>query len=364
MAIDFRIEKTNIRSVEARQRALAPLPAGQIRLSIARVALTANNVTYAASGDVLRYWSFFPCADNDGNNAGLVPVWGLASVLESDVAEVSVGEQIYGFFPLASHIDLTPDHIRATGFVDAASHRAKLPEIYNGYQRMVGPMGALDASMRDRLALLFPLFVTSFLIDDFLQESAWFDAKELVLTSASSKTAIGLAKLTAEREQRPTVVGLTSAANREFVESLGCYDRVVLYDDLAQGIGEHDAMLVDLAGNTDVRAGVHQRLGDRLRYSCAVGTSHWDQFRPTEEMPAGPKPVFFFAPAQSKKRRQEWGGPKLQQAIFESWFRLAKQSEQWLQVKPVSGPEAIIEAWQAVADGQASPAEGIILAFE
>ena len=37
---------------------------GQIVVAIDKFALTANNVTYAASGDLLGYWQFYPTAED------------------------------------------------------------------------------------------------------------------------------------------------------------------------------------------------------------------------------------------------------------------------------------------------------------
>lgn len=173
-----------------------------------------------------------------------------------------------------------------------------------------------------------------------------------------------MAKLTAQRKTRPQVIGLTSPANKAFVASLGCYDQVVLYDDIDQQLGVNSAMIVDLAGNTRVRAALHLRYAEKLLYSCAVGTSHWDQFNPTKTVPAGPKPVFFFAPAQAKKRRNEWGGEQLGQVMFDRWHELAIDSKRWLQVRPVSGAPALIEAWAAVSQGQLAPDQGIMLALD
>ena len=202
------------------------------------------------------------------------------------------------------------------------------------------------------------------MLDDFLAEAGWFGADELMITSASSKTAIGLARQSRQHAQHPQVVGLTSRNNADFVASLGWYDRVVTYDEVPAALGDGQPMLVDLAGNTALRAAVHAHFGDRLRYSCAIGTSHWDTFNPAERMPAGPKPVFFFAPAQSKKRRQEWGAEQLQQKMFESWRDFAAQSRQWLNVQSVTGSAAIGQAWQAVAGGQVDPASGMVLSFD
>jgi hypothetical protein len=78
-------------------------------------------------------------------------------------------------------------------------------------------------------AVLKPLFVTSPLIDDFLDDSHRFGATQLLLSSASSKTAYGTAFCLAQRRGTagmPRVVGLTSPGNLGFTQDLGCHDEV------------------------------------------------------------------------------------------------------------------------------------------
>ena len=110
--------------------------------------------------------------------------------------------------------------------------------------------------------LLWPLFTTSFLIDDFLEDNQMFGAQTIILSSASSKTAFCL-------HQRGTVrvVGLTSPGNVEFVRSLGCHDEVVAYDDVAS-LPSAPTAYVDMAGSGPVRASVHEHFGDLLTSSC------------------------------------------------------------------------------------------------
>ena len=92
-------------------------------------------------------------------------------------------------------------------------------------------IGHTPASARtDYQALLRPLFMPSFLVDDFLAENEFFGAEAVMLSSASSKTAFGLAHLLHTRDNGIKVIGLTSAGNTSFVKSLGCYDEVVSYD--------------------------------------------------------------------------------------------------------------------------------------
>jgi hypothetical protein len=323
-------------------------------LRIDRFALTANNVTYAAAGDMLKYWAFFPIEpDQPGGSTdrGLAPVWGFATVVASHNDEISVGERLYGFLPMATHVVLTPGHVKPDSLVDAAAHRGELPPIYNRYQRL--PADA-DPSMDNLQALLQPLFATSYLLNDFFVDNNWFGAAQLVVASASSKTAIGLMQLAAALPSRPQIIGLTSTGNTGFVQMLGCCDEVVTYDALDTALPQKESVFVDIAGNADVRERVHQRLADQLLHSCAVGTSHWDKFRETGDMP-GAKPRFFFAPAQAEKRRKEWGGDVLAANLQQAWFELATDSRRWLQVQEQHGPQAIREVWGMLADGKASP---------
>ena len=79
--------------------------------------------------------------------------------------------------------------------------------------------------------LLWPLYFTSFLIDDFLDDESMFGTQTAVLSSASSRTSSALAYLLSRRDGIE-VVGLTSPGNVEFTESLGVYDRVVPYEEI------------------------------------------------------------------------------------------------------------------------------------
>ena len=54
---------------------------------------------------------------------------------------------------------------------------------------------AFDAESKREIMLLRPLFFASFLVHDLLAERVGTDADTIAITSASSKTAIGLAHL-------------------------------------------------------------------------------------------------------------------------------------------------------------------------
>ena len=105
---------------------------GEIRVRVDAFALTANNITYAAMGDMLNYWQFFPTGEPGW---GIVPVWGFGKVMASLHPDVAVGERLYGYWPMATHAVLAPQRANALGFSDGAPHRAALHAVYNHYLR-------------------------------------------------------------------------------------------------------------------------------------------------------------------------------------------------------------------------------------
>lgn len=331
----------------------AELEEGQARLHLQRFALTANNVTYAATGFSIGYWNFFP---SGVAGKGLLPVWGFAEVTETRSDAVRPGDRFYGFFPLADTMVMSP---RADGdgvIVDAAPHRADLPPVYNRYTRA----GAPDADAEGKQALLQPLLATSYLLCDWLQDNAFFDAEQVVVGSASSKTGLGLCAFLAELDPRPVrIVGLTSAGHLDFVRSLGTCDQVVSYDEIAT-LDRVPSVFVDMAGNARVKQHVHAHLGDALRHSSAVGISHWDQFRRDLQLD-GPKPEFFFAPAQVEKRRSDWGSGEIERRIVAAWRRLADGSDAWLELRSHSGLAAAADIYDQLAHGRADPREGHVI---
>src|ERR671914_144655 len=147
------------------------------------------------------------------------------------VERVGAGTRVYGYLPTSSHLVVRPQ-VSDAGFRDISDHRADLPGAYNLYA-----VTSADASYRadhEDLQILYrPLFITSFMLDDYLGDNDFFGAEVAVVSSASSKTAYGTAFCTRLRERRPSLVGLTSPGNVVFTEGLGCYDSVLEYGDVS-----------------------------------------------------------------------------------------------------------------------------------
>ena len=369
---DLLVRKDQLGSTRLRTVAPTTLPDGQVRISIDRFALTSNNITYAAMGDAMQYWQFYPVSDDAGDGVawGRIPVWGFGTVQESRHPDVAVGERLYGYFPMANSVDLTPAKVSATSFFDAAPHRAQLHSVYNQYTRCaVDPFYTVDSE--DIQALLRPLFITSWLIDDFLADNDFFGATSdlaqpglMLLSSASSKTAYGTAFQLAQRKGIE-VVGLTSPGNVAFCESLGCYDRVLTYDQIDHIAPDAPCIYVDFAGNANFRKALHTHCNG-LKYSSSIGATHVSDMGGGKDLP-GPKATLFFAPAQIKKRSAEWGPQVLGQRLVQSWqafvSTVSKPQAPWLRVEHHTGPEAVQSAYQQVLGGRGDPRVGHILSL-
>lgn len=341
------------------------LAAGEARLAVDSFALTANNITYAAFGEAMKYWQFFPAGDPA---LGCLPVWGFATVAESQVDGLTVGRRVWGYYPAGTHLVVAPSRVSAAGFVDGAAHRQALALVYNQYSFCDADPG-WKPELEGLQAVLRPLFITSFLIDDFLADNGFFGAQQVVLSSASSKTAFGTAFCLAQRRGAagaPRIIGLTSAGNADFARSLGCYDEVKLYDELATLSADVRTVYVDFAGNAGLRMAVHTHFSDRLTFSSSIGGTHWESLGSGRELP-GPRPVLFFAPAQVKKRSapppEGWGGAELQRRIGVAWAQFIAQVADagWVELVRRSGPPAALQAYQDMLTGHTNARQGLML---
>lgn len=358
-AFDFLVRKsalTETRIQPAADANAVELAPGQVVAAVDKFAFTANNITYAVFGDMMRYWDFYPAPEGWGR----IPVWGFADVVRSNCPELKAGERLFGYWPMSTWTVLAPTQVTSAAFHDATSHRQHLHALYNSYTRVAADPG-YDRTREDMQMLLRVLFLTSFLIDDFLADNDFFGARSVIISSASSKTSLSLAYcLHANRRGRVEVVGLTSPGNVTFVEGLGCYDKVVRYDDLTSLPAGTPTVFVDMAGDGAVVGGVHRHFGAALKYSCVVGGTHWDKIAMGQELP-GVQPALFFAPDQAAKRTSEWGAEGLQQRMGAAWLAFVEPAAKWIRVVHGRGTAAIERVYQDVLSGRAKANEGQIL---
>ena len=351
----FEVDKEQLSKTRLSKLAEDSLPDGTVRVAVERFALTANNVTYGVVGERIGYWRFYPADEN----WGVVPVWGFGKIVDSRCAGVDVGERLYGFFPTASHCDLMPAKLANDRLIDGTQHRRELPAVYNSYARTRAETW-YDSSMDDERMLLMPLYVTSYCLCDFLLDNAYFDAEQLIVSSASSKTAIGLAYALAREGRAPPSIGLTSAGNRQAVEALGLYGSVTDYDSIETIDASVPTAIVDMSGNGAVLSHLHRHLGANMRYTSNVGVTHYDANEMGEHY-AAERSAMFFAPGHIKKRADEWGSGVLEQKATQFWADAARRSREWLTIERVRGLDALPPVFEKLLAGGIPPTSGLVI---
>ncbi len=338
---------------------LPPLADGEALLRISRLALTTNNITYAAFGETphLRYWDFFPTGAAQWFH---MPAWGFAEVVTSTVEGLAEGERFYGYWPIATHVIMQPVRVGERGFYDGTPHRLELTSAYNQYQR-ISTDAAYRSESENYQMLLRPLFITSFMLADFLQDNDYFGARQIVLSSASSKTAYGTA-FCLQDDRNVKVAGLTSTSNKSFVESLGCYHSVATYDDLSQLDPHEPTLYVDFSGSKTLRHAVHEHFGDALRYDCYAGSAQSHDHLEPDTTLSGPAPQPYFAPYQIKKRNADWGAAEVTRRFNASQLafieRLSDSERPWMEVVEHRGLEAAKRLVEDLTHGRIDPKAG------
>lgn len=351
---DLLVKRNDLRESRIAESDPPEVAPGEALLRVETFGLTANNVTYAVFGEAMSYWNFFPAEEGWGR----VPMWGFAEVEQSEAADVEPGARVYGYLPPSSHLVVAPTGAGAHGFDDGAPHRAALPSVYQRYLATDSdPFYRADTEAVQML--LRPLFFTSFLIDDQLADEGLTERGPVLISSASSKTAIAAAFLLARRDG-VECVGLTSARNAEFVEGLGIYGRTVAYDAV-DSLERGPATFVDVAGDGGVRLAVHSHFGDELLHSMAVGATHWEDFGAGAGELPGPSPALFFAPDRVTKRAGDWGGAGLNAKVADAWHPFCAWAGDWLEVLRGQGMKAVQSAWLDVLEGRVRPRAAHVL---
>ncbi|MEM7372697.1 MAG: DUF2855 family protein [Bacteroidota bacterium] len=334
---------------------LPELDNNQILFQIEKYAFTSNNITYAVTGHQLKYWKFFPAEKPWGR----VPAWGYAKVVASKHPDVQEGMRFYGYLPMSSYLVVEADKVTPYGFKDMTSHRQEMAAIYNFYTSTAHDP-AFHPQWEDYIPIIRPLFATSFLSYHFLKDEAFFQTDNILLTSASSKTALGLAFMLKQQqaEDKKQIIGLTSARNKEFVEKTGFYDLVIAYDKMSDDLPTQRSIIVDFAGNSQLMIDIHSKLGEQLLYISRIGLTDWQGgsvvFR-------HPNSHFFFAPTQAQKMYKAKGVQETNLQIGQLMQAFVMQIQSWMELSYVEGNTALQSLYQNMLSGDVNPKMGYIV---
>ncbi|MGL5856857.1 MAG: DUF2855 family protein [Angustibacter sp.] len=382
------VNRADLTDVAVTRSAHPVLADGAVRLRVDSFAITANTVIYAASGERLGYWGFFPAPVT---GRGVVPAWGYASVEESRHADFTVGERIYGFVPMSTHLDVRPGSVTPGWFTDTAAHRqvtdGPMNPMYHHYQRLAGdPWHDPDREAHRMVA--GPLFLVAFLLEESLRRHDWYDAQALLTTSASSRTALALASIARAESPQIRRIGLTSPGRLEPVRATGLYDTVCGYHEVGS-LPLSRTVVVDLAGDLTWLRPVHQRLGDSVAASFRFVTSRAPD-GPSAGVQAdgdgsgdagsgdagsgdagsgdggasdlaGPEPVLFYPPEHLEVVIRELGLDGFAAATAPGWSRYLRELDGFLQVAEQVGLTAAAAAFGEAVSGRAGPSAGVVI---
>ena len=336
------------------ENALPQLETGQALLSVERFAMTANTLTYGVAGKRVGYWKFFPVAEDGW---GRLPVWGIGVVEDGNDTGLTIGDRFFGYFPMSSHLVVMPSRVTLRGFLDGAAHRADMATIYNQYVQLSEQNG-FSPELDNHQIVYRPLFMTCFVLDDFIVENDCFGAKAIILTSASSKTAIGTARLLNSRGI--TTIGLTSDANKDFVRDLGIYSDVLTYSEIHKLSSDARSVIIDMAGSPAVERDLRTHLRQQLVHYCRIGSTHWNApgVDDMADLPGAPVQRFF-APTQIEKRTNEWGKDVFAQRMNDAWISFAHWVEGKVTFRMLKAPEQISDQYARLLGG-ADPSEALV----
>jgi len=324
----------------------------EVILEIERYAFTSNNITYGVIGDTLGYWNFFPAEEP----YGIIPVWGFANVTSSNNEYILEGDRFYGYFPMSRYLKVIPKKVNDFGFIDDSNHRRKLPPVYNHYSKIIK---YADESLEYH-PLIKPLFLTSFLNYFFLQDEKFFDCDQIILTSASSKTALSLAFLLSKYKLKDNkkIIAITSEKNMQFVSEIKFYDIVLSYDNAEENLKRSKSVIVDFAGNSDYLKKLSDHLGDGLKHVSLIGLADWSS---KTNFKIIPNSKFFFAPNHAEKRYREMGVKRTTLLADELLKEFIMKVKNYIKLEYCNDPKDIHELYLKSLKGKIDPSKGYMV---
>jgi hypothetical protein len=328
------------------------LEPGDVLVDIEHVALSANTMTYAAMGDTLGYWSLYP---GSAPGWGRIPAWGHGQVRESRIEGIDNGTRLFGLWPMASQALLSGRRSRL-GVREGSPHRKAVNAVYNQY----AIEGAANAEARQLRAVFHPLFVTSFVLAQHLADlEGSLGAVEIVVVSASSKTALGAAYLLQGQRR---LVGLTSGRNSEWLTRTGLFESVVPYEAL-DGLAHTGACVVlDFSGDQVLLNRITALLGERCKRLLRIGATHGGEVGDCAgQSKDWPDTVLFSGPENIERYAGAWGPEEFDTRLRRALAAFTDATYPHFDLQHFDGEDGMLAAYDCVREGR-SGASTILVA--
>lgn len=337
----------------------SPIPSignNQILVRISLFSLTSNNTTYAALGSAYSYYSFYP---HPQDQLGVLPVWGYGTVLQSNTPEVSPGIVLYGFFPCARYTVLTPCRVQLDRLTVERKGVLEGMDVYNSFvicdknhAFMVSELSS--QKQKEYTSLFYPLWSTSYYLADYIQSLEGLP-RRVVVSSASSKTALCFAREARELDPSIELIALTSPRNFEFVKKVNLHSRILNYNQLDE-LKAVKCIYVDFAGNQKLNESVHSILD--IARQISVGMSHVEPT--TKSASKFMRSEVFFAPEHVLRKYKLLGREEATRRQVEAGSSALSDFPKWVTVRYFFGTESVVGAYDAVASGKIDGREGVV----
>ncbi len=161
------------------------------------------------------------------------------------------------------------------------------------------------------------------------------------------------------------MVALTSAHNEAYVRETRLYERTITYGAIETLAASPRTTYVDFLGRDDVTAAVHRVLGPALNRSILIGATDWSDkpggIQAPRQQVVGPTPEFFFVPSYAAGRLK--AQPELGKAMLRDLRGFYAASREFVTARRASGGAAVLETWQRLVAGEASPRDGFVLSL-
>ena len=257
---------------------------------------------------------------------------------------------------MSRYLKVIPKKVNDFGFIDDSNHRRKLPPVYNHYSKIIKHA---DESLEYH-PLIKPLFLTSFLNYFFLQDEKFFDCDQIILTSASSKTALSLAFLLSKYKSKDNkkLIAITSEKNIQFISEIKFYDIVLSYDNAEENLKRSKSVIVDFAGNSDYLKKLSDHLGDGLKHVSLIGLADWSSKTNFKSIPNS---KFFFAPNHAEKRYREMGVKRTTLLSDELLKEFIMKVKNYIKLEYCNDPKDIHELYLKSLKGKIDPSKGYMV---
>ena len=330
-------------------------PTGSALLAIESFALSTHTVTTAASADSTGAWRHFPAPDGFGH----IPTFGRARVARSGHPDLAEGLEVTGYLPMATHLLVTPERIDPRGFCDGSPHRRGSAAVHDRYLiRAVDPTSVASEDPDLEVALR-PQFTMAFLVVAGVSARSMDEVAAVVVTSASCRTALGVAHLLGALEHPPAVIGVTRDDHVADTAASGCYDRVLSYRDVVS-LPVGPTMVVDFCGDGAVAHDIHHHLGDSLLRSIVVGATHRNAVPvDTAALPGATREIFL-APEVAEDLRRRVDDAAIEVAFTDAWRSFLRRLHGWWEPREVVGPDAVVGAYRRAREGSVGVRELVV----